>query len=80
MSKCFREGLVYVFTTKKIKKFLREMKMPYPMGRADWIKDVNGHKVEILNSKKGSVYPYDIRPEWCKCIGKESDYEASKKA
>ncbi len=77
MSKCFREGLVYVVTTKKIKKSFRKRRWSYEESKK-WIKKINGRKVVILNSQDGCIGIYNVGPEWCKCIGRENDYESDR--
>lgn len=67
MSKCFRKGFKYVFTTKKFKKVMGSS--------STWAKECNGRTVSIVNSQGGRIRElgYSVIPEWCKCIGKADE-------
>ena len=69
MSKQFRPGLVYVFSTKKYKNDCRKDK---DTSQYRWPKLINGRIVNIKSDTLAFYKGLYIEPQWCKCIGKEN--------
>lgn len=68
MSKCFKEGFKYVFTTKKFKKDTGSRNV------SQWVKTCNGREVDIRFDWMGTIKgDWLVSPEWCKCIGKADE-------
>lgn len=80
MSKEFRPGLAYVFSSKKYRKWSKKVYKGCKL--SNWHKSINGRKIGIISSYSGIVNSYEVSPEWCKCIGleKESKKRAAKAA
>ena len=74
MSKQFREGYVYVFTSKKFMQWIRKKKAEDRKAikkLTPWYKYINGMAVKVADENNGITKCFSIEPEWCKCIGKK---------
>jgi len=68
LSKDFKPGLRYVFTSKKYEKTCRRMGHEIN----SWAKDINGREVK-MQLGDAWVGVYSVLPVWCKCIGKAGE-------
>lgn len=69
MSKHFIEGNIYVFVAKKV---LRTCKSKVVRRETNgWAKEINGNRVDVINSYNGHAGKYGVTASWCKCIGRE---------
>lgn len=62
MSKEFKSGNTYVFTTKKYKKDGGKVK------NYNWAKKCNGREVLVTGHTWGRIGGFGICSDWCKCI------------
>lgn len=64
----FRQGLKYVFTTKRFKRAAKRAGFYHDSKRSGWFKDCNGLEVYVIDSLNGEVRGYFVEPDWCKVI------------
>ncbi|WP_075809902.1 hypothetical protein [Clostridium perfringens] len=63
----FRQGLKYVFTTKRFKREAKKRGFYLDSDRG-WFKDCNGLEVNVIDSFNGEVRGYCVEPDWCKVV------------
>lgn len=65
MSKEFKQGNTYVFTTKNYRKSHSNREYRTSIS---WVNECNGREVIIGSKGSGTCLFYIIHADWCKCI------------